>query len=166
MTKTLLENLMEICEIELARNISLWTNETGMLAPDRVILRELCHEDCSMQGQCVNGKSTNQKSTKYMLIFFYQVITVKITHMRVLMWDCWNSKFRMLFFSIPQEPVNVTQALVVLIARSTQQWHPMCGSWRMLGCVISVTGGAMRWRCLGAHSSSQTISSVNSLVSR
>lgn len=98
--------------------------------------------------------------------FFNQVTTVKITHMRVLMWDCWNSKFRMLFFSIPQEPVNVTQALVVLIARSTQQWHPMCGSWRMLGCVISVTGGAMRWRCLGAHSSSQTISSVNSLVSR
>lgn len=70
MTKTLLENLMEMCEIELARNISLWTNETGMLAPDRVILGELCHEDCSMQGQCVNGKSTNQKSTKYMLIFF------------------------------------------------------------------------------------------------
>lgn len=85
MTKTLLENLMEMCEIELARNISLWTNETGMLAPDRVILGELCHEDCSMQGQCVNGKSTNQKSTKYMLIFFYQIITVKITHMRVLM---------------------------------------------------------------------------------
>lgn len=60
MTKTLLENLNEMCEIELARNISLWTNETGMLAPDRTILGELCPEDCSMQGHCVNGQSTNQ----------------------------------------------------------------------------------------------------------
>lgn len=60
MTKTLLENLNEMCEIELARNISLWTNETGMLAPDQAILGELCPQDCSMLGQCVNGQSTNQ----------------------------------------------------------------------------------------------------------
>lgn len=73
---------------------------------------------------------------------------------------------RLMYFSIPQEPVTVSQALVVLIARSTQQEHPMCGSWRMQGCVISVTGGAMRWQCLEPHSSSLTISSVNSLVSR
>lgn len=73
---------------------------------------------------------------------------------------------RLMYFSIPQEPVNVSQALVVLIARSTQQEHPMCGSWRMQGCVISVTGGAMRWQCLEPHSSSLTISSVNSLVLR
>lgn len=73
---------------------------------------------------------------------------------------------RVLYFSIPQEPVNVSKALVVLIARSTQQEHPMCGSWRMLGCVISVTDGAMRWQCLEPHSSSPTISSVNLLMSR
>lgn len=77
-----------------------------------------------------------------------------------------GTNVRLMYFSIPQEPVNVRQALVVLIARSTQQEHPMCGSWRMLGCVISVTGGAMRWQCLEPHSSSLTISSVNSLVSR
>lgn len=153
-----------MCEIELARNISLWTNETGMLAPDRAILGELCPEDCSMQGQCVNGQSTNQQSTSYNMLIFIVMIYLPSNNSENYPYACTN--VRLMYFSIPQEPVNVSQALVVLIARSTQQEHPMCGSWRMQGCVISVTGGAMRWQCLEPHSSSLTISSVNSLVSR
>ena len=56
MTMTVLEQLVEECEIELTRNVSLWTNDSGVLAPDRALLAEACLRDCGQQGQCVNGQ--------------------------------------------------------------------------------------------------------------
>ena len=47
------------CEIEVKKNTSLWTKDpdTGYLKPPRDILDNLCPENCSGQGICVNGKS-------------------------------------------------------------------------------------------------------------
>lgn len=56
MTLTVLEQLVEECEIELTRNVSLWTNDSGVLAPDRALLADICLKDCGQQGQCVNGQ--------------------------------------------------------------------------------------------------------------
>ena len=46
------------CEIEVKKNTSLWTKDpsTGYLKPPSDILDNLCPENCSGQGICVNGK--------------------------------------------------------------------------------------------------------------
>lgn len=69
MASAVLEHLSEVCEVMLARNVSLWTSDGGILAPDATILGELCLNECQQRGQCVNGQSTEFYRLRFETIY-------------------------------------------------------------------------------------------------